>query len=77
MKGNYNYSYYITIQVQYFITLLLFVDLQQQYNLLARESEWEVFEVCRNEGVGVLSWSPLKRYRYCVHNLMCKTLKYM
>ena len=35
------------------------VTLQQQYNLLARESEWEVIPVCQNEGLGLLPWSPL------------------
>jgi len=34
--------------------------LQQQYSLLSRESELEVFHVCKNEGIGVLPWSPLK-----------------
>ena len=33
---------------------------QQQYNLAARESELEPFQVCMNEGIGVLPWSPLK-----------------
>lgn len=33
---------------------------QPQYNLLARETEWEVLEVCANEGVGVIPWSPLR-----------------
>ena len=35
------------------------VTLQPQYNLLARDIEWEVIPVCRNEGIGVLPWSPL------------------
>lgn len=34
--------------------------LQQQYSLLCRSTEWEVVEVCRNEGLGLLPWSPLK-----------------
>jgi aryl-alcohol dehydrogenase (NADP+) len=33
--------------------------LQPQYNLLARELEWEVVPVCEDEGVGLLPWSPL------------------
>lgn len=33
--------------------------LQPQYNLLAREIEWEVLPVCVEEGVAVLPWSPL------------------
>ncbi|KAK3586555.1 hypothetical protein CHS0354_022688 [Potamilus streckersoni] len=36
------------------------ISLQQQYSLLCRQSEWEEFMVCKNEGLGVLPWSPLK-----------------
>ncbi|XP_021360064.1 uncharacterized protein LOC110454718 isoform X1 [Mizuhopecten yessoensis] len=36
------------------------IGLQQQYSLLCRHPELEEFQVCRNEGVGVLPWSPLK-----------------
>ncbi|XP_053382343.1 1-deoxyxylulose-5-phosphate synthase YajO-like [Mercenaria mercenaria] len=36
------------------------VTLQQQYSLLHRDSEWEPFMVCQNEGIAVLPWSPLK-----------------
>jgi aryl-alcohol dehydrogenase-like predicted oxidoreductase len=35
------------------------VTLQPQYNLLARDIEWELIPVCQNEGIGVLPWSPL------------------
>jgi aryl-alcohol dehydrogenase-like predicted oxidoreductase len=35
------------------------VTLQPQYNLLARDIEFEVIDVCVNEGVGILPWSPL------------------
>jgi aryl-alcohol dehydrogenase-like predicted oxidoreductase len=35
------------------------VSLQPQYNLLARDIEWELIPVCRNENIGVLPWSPL------------------
>ncbi len=35
------------------------VTLQPQYNLLARDIEWEIIPVCVNEGIGVLPWSPL------------------
>ena len=37
-----------------------FVSLQPLYNLLDRELEWELLPVCRNEGVGVMPWSPLR-----------------
>jgi aryl-alcohol dehydrogenase-like predicted oxidoreductase len=36
-----------------------FVALQQQYSLLAREIEREQLPLCREEGVGVLVFSPL------------------
>ena len=36
------------------------VCLQPLYNLLDREAEWELFPVCRAEGLGVLPWSPLR-----------------
>jgi len=35
------------------------VSLQPQYNLLAREVEWELVELCELEGLGLLPWSPL------------------
>jgi aryl-alcohol dehydrogenase-like predicted oxidoreductase len=35
------------------------VTLQPQYNLLARDIEWELIPVCVNENIGVLPWSPL------------------
>jgi aryl-alcohol dehydrogenase-like predicted oxidoreductase len=35
------------------------VTLQPQYNLLARDIEFEVIPVCLNENIGVLPWSPL------------------
>ncbi|MGH9251213.1 MAG: aldo/keto reductase [Acidimicrobiales bacterium] len=35
------------------------VTLQPQYNLLQRSVELELSDVCRNEGIGILPWSPL------------------
>jgi aryl-alcohol dehydrogenase-like predicted oxidoreductase len=35
------------------------VSLQPQYNMLAREIEWELVPVCLEEGIGVLPWGPL------------------
>lgn len=37
-----------------------FTCLQPLYNLLDRSTEWELLPVCRNEGVGVIPWSPLR-----------------
>ena len=35
------------------------VSLQPQYNMLAREIEWELVPVCLEERVGILPWGPL------------------
>ncbi|HEY0811704.1 MAG TPA: aldo/keto reductase [Pseudonocardia sp.] len=35
------------------------VTLQPQYNLLVREIEYELTDVCVNENIGILPWSPL------------------
>jgi len=37
-----------------------FVCLQALYNLLDRDSEWELLPVCQNEGLGFICWSPLR-----------------
>ncbi len=37
-----------------------FVCLQPLYNLLDREIEWEIVEVCEREGLGIIPWSPLR-----------------
>ncbi|PWI43538.1 aldo/keto reductase [Streptomyces sp. ICBB 8177] len=36
-----------------------FVTMQDHYNLLYREEEREMLPLCRDEGVGVIPWSPL------------------
>jgi aryl-alcohol dehydrogenase-like predicted oxidoreductase len=35
------------------------VTMQPQYNLLAREIEWEIVPACEHLGIGLLPWSPL------------------
>ncbi len=35
------------------------VTLQPQYNLLAREIEWEIVPACESTDLGMLPWSPL------------------
>lgn len=35
------------------------VTLQPQWNLLAREIEWELVPLCEDEGIGIVPWSPL------------------
>jgi aryl-alcohol dehydrogenase-like predicted oxidoreductase len=37
-----------------------FICLQPLYNLLDRSIEWELVELCQNEGVGIIPWSPLR-----------------
>jgi aryl-alcohol dehydrogenase-like predicted oxidoreductase len=37
-----------------------FTCLQPLYNLLDRETEWELLPICLNEGVGIIPWSPLR-----------------
>jgi len=38
-----------------------FVSMQNHYNLVYREEEREMLPFCRDEGVGVIPWSPLAR----------------
>ncbi|HSK80263.1 MAG TPA: aldo/keto reductase [Thermoanaerobaculia bacterium] len=38
-----------------------FVSMQNHYNLAYREEEREMLPLCREEGIGVLPWSPLAR----------------
>jgi 1-deoxyxylulose-5-phosphate synthase len=38
-----------------------FVSMQNHYNLLYREEEREMIPLCRDQGVGVIPWSPLAR----------------
>lgn len=37
-----------------------FVSLQPLYNLLDRDIEMGLVDVCRNEGLGIITWSPLR-----------------
>ena len=38
-----------------------FVSMQNHYNLVYREEEREMMPLCRDEGIGVIPWSPLAR----------------
>jgi aryl-alcohol dehydrogenase (NADP+) len=38
-----------------------FASMQPQYNLVYREEEREMLPLCREEGIGVIPWSPLAR----------------
>jgi aryl-alcohol dehydrogenase-like predicted oxidoreductase len=37
-----------------------YISLQPLYNLLDRSIEWEIVELCQNEGLGIIPWSPLR-----------------
>jgi aryl-alcohol dehydrogenase (NADP+) len=38
-----------------------FVSMQNHYNMVYREEEREMLPLCRDEGIGVIPWSPLAR----------------
>jgi len=38
-----------------------FVSMQDHYNLCYREEEREMIPLCRNQGIGILPWSPLAK----------------
>ncbi|HVA42235.1 MAG TPA: aldo/keto reductase [Acidimicrobiales bacterium] len=40
-----------------------FVTMQNHYNLLYREEEREMMPLCKDQGIGVIPWSPLARGR--------------
>jgi aryl-alcohol dehydrogenase-like predicted oxidoreductase len=48
-----------TILIARHMGLSVPVSLQPQYNMLAREIEWELVPVCLEENVGILPWGPL------------------
>jgi aryl-alcohol dehydrogenase (NADP+) len=41
--------------------LARFVSMQNHYNLVYREEEREMIPLCRDEGIGLIPWSPLAR----------------
>ena len=41
--------------------LARFVTMQNHYNLLYREEEREMIPLCRDQGLGIIPWSPLAR----------------
>jgi len=41
--------------------LARFVTMQNHYNLVYREEEREMLPLCRDQGIGVIPWSPLAR----------------
>ncbi len=49
------------IDLSRLLGLSTFSCLQAQYSLLCRATEFELLPICRNEGLGQISWSPLGR----------------
>jgi 1-deoxyxylulose-5-phosphate synthase len=43
------------------LRLSRFVTMQNHYNLVYREEEREMIPLCRDEGIGIIPWSPLAR----------------
>jgi aryl-alcohol dehydrogenase (NADP+) len=41
--------------------LTRFVSMQNHYNIVYREEEREMIPLCREEGIGIVPWSPLAR----------------
>lgn len=41
--------------------LARFISMQNHYNLVYREEEREMIPLCRDEGIGLIPWSPLAR----------------
>jgi aryl-alcohol dehydrogenase-like predicted oxidoreductase len=41
--------------------LTRFVTMQNHYNLIYREEEREMIPLCRDQGIGIIPWSPLAR----------------
>jgi aryl-alcohol dehydrogenase-like predicted oxidoreductase len=48
-----------TVQVARRLGVAAPVTLQPQYNMLAREIEWELVPVCLEHGLGIIPWGPL------------------
>lgn len=48
-----------TLDIAHYEKLPLLVSLQAQYNLLDRQIDFEILEVCRRQEVPLLAWSPL------------------
>ncbi len=55
------YQFTKMLKVSDELGLARFVSMQNHYNLVYREEEREMMPVCREEGIGVIPWSPLAR----------------
>ncbi len=55
------YQFAKMLAAQDAMSLARFVSMQNHYNLIYREEEREMLPLCREEGIGVIPWSPLAR----------------
>lgn len=55
----YRFAKYLHVADKY--GFVKFVSMQNHYNLVYREEEREMLRLCRDEGIGVIPWSPLAR----------------
>jgi 1-deoxyxylulose-5-phosphate synthase len=59
----YAYQFMKMLMTQHLHGWTRFVSMQNHVNLLHREEEREMLPLCREEGIGVIPWSPLARGR--------------
>ena len=57
----YAYQFTRMLKTSDALGLARFVSMQNHYNLVYREEEREMLPLCREEGIGVIPWSPLAR----------------
>jgi aryl-alcohol dehydrogenase (NADP+) len=57
----YTYQFSEMLHVSDQRLLSRFVTMQNHYNLVYREEEREMLPLCRQQGIGVIPWSPLAR----------------
>ena len=55
------YQFADALATSRYLGLDRFVSMQNHYNLVYREEEREMLPLCREEGIGVIPWSPLAR----------------
>lgn len=52
-----------------------FISMQNHYNLIYREEEREMVPLCREEGIGMIPWSPLARGFFARSSEKSETLR--
>src|ERR1700756_3779986 len=57
----YAWQFLKMLQTSDMMGLARFVSMQNHYNLVYREEEREMIPLCRDQGIGLIPWSPLAR----------------